>query len=112
MSMNPSSNVSQPLSNDICLADVEEIRQGVSNQDHLTYSLFEVEEEQIIRDDSYCGFTTVFIASHRKVIHKTWSYSPDSGSWNKEEELSVPDSIASEEELRHFVEMHEPGWLL
>ena len=50
--------------------------------------------------------------SDRKVIRRKWIYNPRSGkSSSEEEELIIPDSVVSEEELRRYISEHRPFWL-
>ena len=58
------------------------------------------------------GHETKYIASDRKVIRRKWIYNPRSGkSSSEEEELIIPDSVVSEEELRRYIAEHRPFWL-
>ena len=58
------------------------------------------------------GSETTFVASERKVVHKQWIYDPSTKrSSSDEEELKIPDSITTKEELCAFVSDHNPYWV-
>ena len=58
------------------------------------------------------GCTTSYIASERKVIHKSWYYNPtDKTHQNNEEELFIPDCISTDEEFREYLLEHRPLFL-
>ena len=58
------------------------------------------------------GFETTYIASERKVVHENWYYDPCSKkSTSDNEELQIPESISTKEELINYVVEHRPLWI-
>lgn len=59
----------------------------------------------------HAGCETKYIASEHKVTRKTWATGPSGETHNSEDELSIPETISSEEELHQYVQDHCMGWL-